>query len=52
MKVELSVSMAISSQFEQKLVTMVKSSMKCRHIAGMTMAIVKGELFVSMAISS
>ena len=47
----LGTAMVISPVFEQKLVSMVETSMKCRNIAGMTLAIVKGEFFVSMVIS-
>ena len=45
------VSMVISPQFEQKLVSYVETSMKCRHIARMSLAIVKGGLSVSMVIN-
>ena len=38
----LGTAMVISPVFEQKLISMVETSMKCRHIAGMTLAIVKG----------
>ena len=47
----LGAAMVISPVFEQKLVSLVETSMKCRHIAGMNLAIVKGELSVSMVVS-
>ena len=43
--------MVIIPVFKQKLVSMVETRMKCRHIAGMTLAIVKGVFSVSMVIS-
>ena len=46
----LATAVVLDPDFEKKLVSFVEASMKCHHIAGMTLAIVKGKSSVLVSI--